>query len=109
LTPGGSTTITIQVEPTGTFAEAVTLQISNAPVGLTVDLDRSTLSLPGEATLTVQDQSGGVLARHTQAQTVQITASGGGIEKTATLYLSVGEQPIVEQSFPFYLPLVTQP
>jgi subtilase family serine protease len=81
---GSSTTVTTAVS--GGFKSAVTLSVSGAPAGLTATLSPATLASPGSGTSTLKLTPASTLAPG--SWTLTITASGGGITKTATITVS---------------------
>jgi hypothetical protein len=104
IAPGGVTTFTIEVQPTGSSTATVDLFAASPSPSLTLDLIPATVDPPGQATLTLTDT-------HTETlvpglwYTVPITATGDGIVQTMSVSLLVGGVrvylPIVLREFPF--------
>lgn len=83
---GGSTTYTGTVTPANGYSASTTVSISGAPQGVTVTGSPATLaSGTGAATFGVAASS----TARVGSYTLTITASGGGITKTATVTLQI--------------------
>jgi hypothetical protein len=89
----------LHLQPTGGFTESITLSAHNSYPDLDVDLDRTSLTPPGQANLTLTDLhtdgslSSGITYR------VDVVASGGGSTRSIQVHLLVNSQES-------YLPLV---
>ncbi len=102
IEPGGSAAFNIQIQHTGGFTEAVTVQVGESvPPGLTVTTSPASASVgpPGGAVgVTAADEhapnsNGGLW------YTIPVTAAGGGIEQTTSLRILVGGEQV-------YLPVM---
>ncbi len=104
LRPGGSAAVTVLLRRSGGFAGDVTFSVAGAPVGLSAGFappatggDRATLTLAANSEL-----SG--------SYTLQVQGVGGGVSKTATLSVEVGEieapapEASVAGAYVFYCP-----
>jgi len=98
VAPGGTTTYAVEVRPVGGFADAVTLAATSPSPYLDLSLDPTEVVPPGQATLTVTDAHAEPLP-HGLWYTLSVTASGGGLERTASVRLLVGGMEV-------YLPIV---
>ena len=103
IAPGDTTTYTIGVQSIGGFSSTVTLVTANPSPSLTLDLNPTTLTPTGRATLTVTDSHAGPSLLPGVWYTIPITATGGGITQTASARLLVGGinvwLPIVSKGF----------
>jgi fibronectin type 3 domain-containing protein len=85
VAPGNQGTSTITTKVVGGFSSLISLSASGAPAGTTVSFSPSTITGAGSTTMTVTVESS--TAGGTYPLT--ITANGGGIEQSATVWLSV--------------------
>jgi len=92
--PGGTTPVTLTMTPQNGFSSAVALSATGLPTGVTVGFAPATIS--GTATAA----GGNSVVTFTVAKTtktgsypVTISATGGGVTKTATVTLVVGVTP----------------
>jgi hypothetical protein len=91
IDPGNMTTYLLKVQSTGLFTKPVTLNITNpAPTFLSLNPTSSTFTPPGQVTLTVTDLHGPGQLLPGVWYTIPISASGGGITRTAKVSLLVG-------------------
>lgn len=90
IDPGDSANFTVEIKPTGGFTETATLNVVSPSPDLNVSLAPTTLSLPGQAALTLDDtHSSGPLLPGVW-YTVPITGTGGGVTRTLNISLLVG-------------------
>ena len=91
----GSSTITTVVS--GGFNNSVALTASGAPSGTTVTITPTTIAPAGAGTSTISFAVG--LSTPMGTYPVTVTASGGGIQQTAILNLSVGAATVAAPAF----------
>ena len=91
----GSSTITTVVS--GGFNNSVDLMASGAPSGTTVTITPTTIAPAGAGTSTISFAVG--LNTPMGTYPVTVTASGGGIQQTAILNLSVGAATVAAPAF----------
>ena len=91
----GSSTITTVVS--GGFNNSVDLMASGAPSGTTVTITPTTIAPAGAGTSTISFAVG--LNTPMETYPVTVTASGGGIQRTAILNLSVGAATVATPVF----------
>ncbi len=94
---GGSAQYTIDIQPTGGFNASVQLSTGSVPSSLSAAFNKTTLTPPGAATLTITDLQPGTSAG--TVQIIAITANGDGIVKNTNVTFIVSAQQV-------YLPLV---
>ncbi len=92
VTQGASAASAVTVSVSGGFKSAVTLSAGTLPTGLTAVFAPVTLAAPGSGTSTLTLTAGAKLAVGTY--NLLLTASGGGISKTAPLAVTVGSNCI---------------
>ena len=85
---GNQGTATITTTVSGGFNSAISLSASGAPSGATVNFTASTIAAPGGGSSTMTIAVGSSTAVGTYPITV--TGSGGGIQQSATVTLTVG-------------------
>lgn len=95
IDPGGTAIYTIDVQPLRTFTDTITLSLVDLPISLTANLIPSSLTAPGQATLTVTDTRMISGAWYT----FTVSAGGGGYAAKASVGLLVGGTQV-------FLPLV---
>ncbi|RIH83582.1 Extracellular basic protease [Calidithermus terrae] len=102
LAPGGSASLTVNLNRSGGFANSVTFSLSGAPTGLTgsfnpgstagnsttLNLSASSSLAPGSYTLTVQGSSGGLSRNATVNLVVAAPPSLKGTQLVACYYLA---------------------
>jgi len=98
IAPGGVATYTVGVQPSGGFTSTVTLIAASPSPSLTLHLNPTALTPPGQATLTITDSHGPLLLPGLW-YTIPITATGGGVTQSTSVKLLVGGARV-------YLPVV---
>jgi len=98
---GESAVYRLLIQPTGGFNETVTLTTHNSSPDLDVELDRTSLSPPGQVNLTLTDLHADGSLSSGVWYTVNVVASGGGFTRGAEVRLLVNGQES-------YLPLVVR-
>ena len=99
VAPGQTTTYTLSLQPIGSFASSVTLTVASPSPNLGLQLNPTTLTLPGQSTLTVTNTYAGPILTPGVWHTIPITATGGGVTQATSVGLLVGGARV-------YLPLV---
>jgi parallel beta-helix repeat protein len=98
IAPGAVATYTLSIQPTGGFTATVVLSAGNPSPALTLGLNPTAVSPPGQARLTITDTHAGPLLPGVW-YTIPITGSGGGVTQTTNVRLLVGGARV-------YLPIV---
>jgi parallel beta-helix repeat protein len=88
--PGGVATYTLSLQPTGAFTGTAALTAANPSLDLILSLNPAAVDPPGQATLIVTDTHTGPLSP-VVSYTIPITATGGGITRTVSVNLRVGD------------------
>ncbi|MFZ6028742.1 MAG: hypothetical protein ACOYYS_13585 [Chloroflexota bacterium] len=89
ILPGGQAVYTLSLQPGGGFSSTVTLTANDPSADLEIAIHPGSLTLPGQATLTVTDQHGAPLSP-VIGYTIAITGTGGGLSHSASVELRVG-------------------
>jgi hypothetical protein len=98
IAPGGATTYTLSVQPSGGFTASVSLIAASPSPSLTLGLAPTTVIPSGQAALAVTDTHTGMLLPGSW-YTVPITGTGGGVTRTVSVSLLIGGAHV-------YLPVV---
>jgi subtilase family serine protease len=86
LIPGGTSTVTLHIAASGSFAGSVTLSAAGLPAGVTAEWNGNpVLNGTGTATLTLRAS----LLASTGTAVVAVTARGGGVSMSSTIPLQV--------------------
>ena len=87
VTPGGSTTYTVNVNLVSGTPQSVLLSVSGAPAGISASLNPTSGTPTYSSTLTVTTTS----SAPTGTVTMTVTGNGGGVTHSATLTLSISQ------------------
>lgn len=87
---GATATYTIKLQAGSDFSKPVTLVATSPSSSLTLNLAPTTITPPGQATLTLNDTHPAGPLVPGLVYNVQVTATGGGITRTTSVILLVG-------------------
>ena len=85
MAPGQTKSVTIAIDPQGSFASPVTLKASGYPAGWTVTLNRSTITAPETATMTVSVPASAASG----SSAIVVTGTAGSVSDTASVKVTV--------------------
>ena len=91
---------TIQIQPTNGFTETVSINVDNPPGELSINIIPSSITPPGQVTVEVQDLHDPSFT-DPLVYTLDITTSGGGINKATNIYLLLNGENV-------YLPAIVK-
>jgi hypothetical protein len=85
MAPGQTKSVTIAIDPQGSFAAPVTLKASGYPAAWTVTFNRSTITAPETATMTVSVPA----AAASGSSSIVVTGTAGSVSDTASVKVTV--------------------
>jgi subtilase family serine protease len=88
---GGTGTVTASVTVSGGFSSTVALGVTGLPVGLTASLTPTSFAAPGSGSSAVKFTAASTLKAG--SYTVSVTATSGGVSKSASVVLTVAAPP----------------
>ncbi|MCC6165920.1 MAG: PQQ-binding-like beta-propeller repeat protein [Caldilineaceae bacterium] len=107
ILPGGSATMTVGVEPVGGYSGTITLKINSPSPDVKLEPATTTLAVPGQVVVTVQDMADfGASAERSYDLVVE--ASAEGVAQTRGVNLRVGRTPTTGSGI-IWLPLIHTP